>query len=81
MRGWLGRNSSAVYCWTAAIAGLAIAVWASRDTRFHQFAIGLLCAAVTLLLATATFEIMWEAAAYALRRGQESEHSESLPKT
>jgi hypothetical protein len=62
MTDWLKSNASIIWSWAALIAVAAIVFFASRGTQLAQFGIGLLTAAVTLLVAMVVFEVIWQAA-------------------
>jgi hypothetical protein len=62
MTGWFRNNSSVVWSWVALIAAAAIAFGATRGTHFGQLGIGLLIAAISLLVCMAVFELIWQAA-------------------
>jgi hypothetical protein len=57
MQKWLKENHAAA--WAALIGFALIGYWLSIDTRFHQLAIGVLAAAVTLLVVMLVFETIW----------------------
>ena len=57
MQRWLKDNHAPA--WAALIGFALIAYWISGDTRFHQLAIGVLAAAVTLLVVMLVFEAVW----------------------
>lgn len=63
MIGWFRSNTSIAWSWAALIAVAAIVFGVSRGTQFAQLGIGLLTAAIALLVAMAVFEIIWQTAA------------------
>lgn len=62
MPNWFKNNKSIVWSWAALIGIAAIVFAASRGTGFQQFGIGLLTAAIALLVAVAVFEGIWQSA-------------------
>jgi hypothetical protein len=64
MQKWLKENHAPA--WAALIGFALIAFWVSSDTRYHQLAIGVLAAAVTLLVVMLVFETIWWIAAAVL---------------
>jgi hypothetical protein len=64
MQKWLKENHAPG--WAALISFALIAFWISADTSFHQLAIGVLAAAVTLLVVMLVFEALWWIGAAAL---------------
>ena len=60
MKNWMEKNTDAVWSGMALIAGSALAAWMCRGTDLQQFALGLLCASVTMLVAMGIFEIVWQ---------------------
>jgi len=63
MQKWLKENHAPA--WAALIAFALIAYWISAGTPYHQLAIGVLAAAVTLLVVMLVFETLWRIAAAA----------------
>jgi hypothetical protein len=61
MQKWLKDNHAPG--WAALIGCALVAYWISRDTSYHQLAVGVLAAAVTLLVVMLVFEAVWEIAA------------------
>lgn len=59
---WLRKNASIVWSWAALIAVAAIVFGATRGTALAQFGIGLLAAAIALLVVMAIFELIWQGA-------------------
>jgi hypothetical protein len=57
MQKWLKENHAPA--WAALIAFALIAFWISAGTAYHQLAIGVLAAAVTLLVVMLVFEALW----------------------
>jgi hypothetical protein len=57
MQKWLKDNHAPA--WATLIGFALIAYWISGDTRYHQLAIGVLAAAVTLLAVMLVFEAVW----------------------
>jgi hypothetical protein len=57
MQKWLKENHAPA--WVALIGFALIAFWISAGTPYHQLAIGLLAAAVTLLVVMLVFETLW----------------------
>jgi hypothetical protein len=57
MQGWLKDNHAPA--WAALIGCALVAYWVSGDTGYHQLAIGVLAAAVTLLVVLLVFEAIW----------------------
>ncbi len=80
MTDWLKNNASIVWSWAALIAVAAIVFLASRGTQFAQFGIGLLTAAVALLVAMALLEVIWQAAMRWLGPADDKPAAESAPK-
>ena len=64
MQKWLKENHAPA--WAALIAFALIAYWLSVGTPYHQLAIGVLAAAVTLLVVMLVFETLWWVGAAAL---------------
>jgi hypothetical protein len=62
MVNWLRKNASVAWSWAALIAIAAIVFGASRGTVLAQFGIGLLTAALALLVAMGIFELIWQGA-------------------
>jgi hypothetical protein len=62
MIGWFRDNTSIVWSWAALIAVAAVVFGVSRGTQFGQLGIGLLTAAIALLVTMAVFEIIWQTA-------------------
>ncbi|MGH6671140.1 MAG: hypothetical protein ACRECV_04065 [Xanthobacteraceae bacterium] len=62
MNSWLKNNASVVWWWAGLIAATAIIFGATRGTQLAQLGIGLLAAAITLLVAVAVFEVIWQIA-------------------
>jgi hypothetical protein len=60
MASWFKNNASIVWSWAALIAAAAIIFGATRGTQFAQLGIGLLTAAIALLVAVAIFEAIWQ---------------------
>jgi hypothetical protein len=54
---WLQENHA--IGWAALIAFALILFWLSADTPYHQFAIGLLAASLTLLVIMLLVELLW----------------------
>jgi hypothetical protein len=65
MTDWYRRNASIVWSWAVLIAAAAVFCGATRGTGLAQLAMGLLVAAIALLIAMAIFELIWQAAAKA----------------
>jgi hypothetical protein len=63
MTSWLKENASLIWSWAGLIAATAIIFGVTRGTQFAQLGIGLLTAAITLLVAVAVFEAIWQFAA------------------
>jgi len=74
-------NASIVWSWAALIAVAAIVFAASRGTQFQQFGIGLLTAAIALLVAVAVFEAIWQAAVKWHESADDKQSSGSAPKS
>ena len=68
MTDWLKSNASTIGAWAALIAASLIIFWATRGTQFRQLGIGLLTASVSLLVAMAVFEAIWQGLAMWLDR-------------
>jgi uncharacterized membrane protein len=49
-----------VWSWAALIAGALIGLWVTRSTQFHQLALGILLASITLLVLLSAFELLWQ---------------------
>lgn len=62
MNSWLKSNASVVWSWAGLIVGAAIIFGITRGTHFAELGIGLLAAAITLLVAVAVFEAIWQVA-------------------
>ncbi len=63
---WLKQHSDNVWS-SAALLAVSIVVFAStRGTQYQQLGIGLLTASITLIVAMAAFEAVWENAARSL---------------
>lgn len=62
MAGWFRDNKSVVWSWAILIAVAAVAFGATRGTQFAQLGVGLLTAAIALLVTMAVFEIIWQTA-------------------
>lgn len=60
MNSWVKDNASVVWSWAGLIAGAAIVFGITRGTHFAQLGIGLLASAITLLVAVAVFEAIWQ---------------------
>jgi len=80
MTDWFKNNASIVWSWAALIAASAIVFAISRGTQFAQFGIGLLTAALALLVAMALFEVIWQAAMRRLASAEDKPAAESPPK-
>lgn len=63
MTDWLKRNSDNVWSSVALLAISIVVFAASRGTEYQRFGIGLLTAAIALIVAMAVFEAIWEIAA------------------
>lgn len=59
---WFKKNAPIVWSWAALIAVAAIVFAATRGSGLAQFGIGLLSAAIALLVAMGIFELIWQAA-------------------
>jgi hypothetical protein len=57
MQKWLKENHAPA--WAALIAFALFAYWLTANTAYHQLAIGVLAAAVTLLVVMLVFETIW----------------------
>jgi hypothetical protein len=64
MTGWFKDNMSVVWSWAALMAAAAIVFGVTRGTPFAQLGIGLLTAAIALLVGMAVFELIWRAAVH-----------------
>ena len=73
-------NASIVWSWAALIAVAAIVFAVSRGTQFAQLGIGLLTAALALLVAMALFEVIWQAAMRRLAPADDKPAAEGAPK-
>jgi divalent metal cation (Fe/Co/Zn/Cd) transporter len=73
-------NTSVIWSWTALIGIAAIVCAVTRGTSFQQLGIGLLTAAIALLVAVAVFEAIWRSAAKLLDRPASREAPKSAPK-
>ncbi len=62
MTDWLKSNASNLLSWAILIVASIVIFAVSRGTTFQQFGIGLLSACVTLLVAMAVFEVIWQIA-------------------
>jgi hypothetical protein len=80
MTRWLKNNASIVWSWAALIAAAAIVLAVSRGTQFAQLGIGLLTAALALLVAMGVFEVVWQAAMRWLAPADDKAAAESAPK-
>ena len=76
MTDWFKNNS-----WAALTAAVAIAFFVGLCTHFEQLSIGLLMAAIALLVAVAVFEVIWQAAAKGLGSADEKQRPERGPKS
>jgi hypothetical protein len=61
-------NGKAICIWAAVIGVALILFWISRETRFHQLAIGILLSSVSLFVAMSLFEAVWLIAVESLRQ-------------
>ncbi len=77
MTNWFKNNASTIWSWTALIGIAAIICAAGRGTSFQQLGIGLLTAAIALLVAVAVFEAIWRIAA----KGLDSQGNKEAPKS
>jgi hypothetical protein len=80
MTSWLKNNASIIGSWAALIAVAAIICVASRGTQFAQLGMGLLTAAIALLVAVAVFEAIWQAVAARIDSADDKEAPGSAPK-
>jgi divalent metal cation (Fe/Co/Zn/Cd) transporter len=80
MTNWFKNNSSLVWSWAALIGIAAIICAASHGTSFQQLGIGLLTAAIALLVVVAVFEAIWRSAAKLLDGPDRKEAPKSTPK-
>jgi hypothetical protein len=80
MTNWFKNNSSLVWSWTALIGIAAIVCAASHGTSFQQLGVGLLTAAIALLVAVAVFEAIWRSAAKLVDGPGGKEAPKSTPK-
>jgi hypothetical protein len=69
-----------IWSWAALIGIAAIICAASHGTRFQQFGIGLLTAAIALLVVVAVFEAIWRSAAKLLDGRNSKDAPKSPPK-
>ena len=53
-------NARVIVSWVALIVAVLIIFWLSRATRFEQFGMGLLVATISLLIAIALCELVWQ---------------------
>lgn len=80
MTNWLKTNAPVVWSWAALIAVAAIVFGATRGTSVAQFGIGLLTAAIALLVAMAVFELIWQTALKLAGSGNDKQPPRSIPK-
>jgi hypothetical protein len=80
MTGWFKDNASIIWSWAALIAVAAIVFVASRGTQFAQCGVGLLTAAIALLLAMALFEAIWQIAVKRFASADDKQASGGTPK-
>ena len=50
----------AAWLWAAFIAAALVAFWATRQTQYHQLALGLLLSSITLLILLSLVELAWQ---------------------
>jgi divalent metal cation (Fe/Co/Zn/Cd) transporter len=74
------NNASMIWSWTALIGIAAIVCAATHGTSFQQLGIGLLAAAIALLVIVAVFEAIWRSAAKLLDGPASKEVPKSTPK-
>jgi hypothetical protein len=80
MTKWFKNNTSIIWSWAALIGVAAIVFAASRDTVFQQLGVGLLTAAIALLVTVAVFEAIWQSIAKWLASPDSKEAPKSAPK-
>lgn len=70
MATWFKSNASTIWSWAALIAAAIIIFVLSIGTGYQPLGISLLLSAVTLLVAMAIFEVIWQFAARLFGEGQ-----------
>jgi hypothetical protein len=50
----------AAWLWAASIAAALVAFWATRETQYHELALGLLLSSITLLILLSLVELAWQ---------------------
>jgi hypothetical protein len=72
MKSWLASEcreyGAAILSFALLIGGSLLFLRISRETQFHQLAIGTAMFSITLAAALALFELCWRAGAYGARR-------------
>lgn len=56
------------WSWAALMAAALAGFWLTQGTQYHQFALGVLLSAVSLLVLLFLVEVIWQAAAAAFAR-------------
>ncbi len=80
MADWFKENASIIWSWAALIV-LAVIIFAvSHDTQYQQLGVGLLTAAIALLVCMAVFEAIWQAAVKWAVAGGDKPAPKSTPK-
>jgi hypothetical protein len=80
MTSWLKTNASLIWSWAGLIAAAAIIFGVTRGTQFAELGIALLTSAITLLVAVAVFEAIWQFVAGWSRSSDDKAASERTPK-
>jgi divalent metal cation (Fe/Co/Zn/Cd) transporter len=80
MKNWFKNNASVIWSWAALIGVAVIAFAATRGTSLQQLGIGLLTAAIALLVAVAVFEAVWQGITTWLDSTNDKEAPKSSPK-
>ena len=63
MKAWVYDNAATIWSWVALLGVSAIVFAATLHTSLHQFGVGLLTAAIALLVLMLVFEGIWQGVA------------------